>query len=89
MDFSELNKEMTFTSSSSNVSCNNVDVIDDSTVEIEEVFLIELFSGDSAVLILSPNVSVTIQDNDGMFIIIMMRLVGELLYTYSCQCGVC
>ncbi len=65
-----MNRELKFNSSSSNVSCYDVDVIDDSIVESQEVFLLQLFSSDSALLILSSNVTVTIEDNDCMFIII-------------------
>ncbi len=68
VDFVEVNRLLAFDSATSNVSCYEVDIVNDVIVENEEVFLLQLFSDDSAVLILSPNVSVTIQDNDGMFI---------------------
>ncbi len=66
MDFNELNREVVFDSSSTNVSCYDLDILDDSIVESHEIFLLEVSSEDSAVLFPSPNVSITIEDNDGM-----------------------
>ncbi len=78
--------EVILNSAFPNVFCSEVFIVDDSIVEIQEVFILQLFSGDSSVLILTPNVSTTIIDNDGIFINTRMQMLDSYILFYSCSC---
>ncbi len=63
-DYESINVELTF-NSTSNVSCFDVLLNDDSIIENSEIFLMELSTDDLAVSFPSISVPVEITDNDG------------------------
>lgn len=67
-DFSSVdNMTLIFNSSSSDKSCYEIDITDDSIVEDTEMFQLQLLSDESAVIISTPTVIVNIEDNDGEY----------------------
>ena len=51
-----------------NLRCLNISVIDDETLESEEEFFIELSSSDDSVAFNFTRSTVSIRDNDSMFV---------------------
>ena len=64
-DFMEFNSLLELNATTSNGSCYQIDILDDSVVELNETFLLQLFSNDSAVSILMFSTPAAIQDDDG------------------------
>lgn len=65
VDYARTDVVVTFDPTSSSSSCFDVSVLDDSIVEPNEGFSLELTTNDTAALLPILSVSVTIVDNDG------------------------
>ena len=55
------------------MSCTGIRIIDDSSLEDNEIFSVVLITADSDVLLHPASANITIVDNDGEMILLLMK----------------
>ena len=73
-DYGSTSTDLTFSPGSSSVMCVNISVAQDRVVEDTESFGVRLDRGsDEGVVLIEPNATVSILDNDGTFVFLMLK----------------